>query len=536
MKLNWKNGWPLLVLTIGYWGLTLPFMSRWPYNWDAAQFVLALRHYDISMHQPHPPGYPLFVALGKLLALGFTDNTALVLVAALLGFVSVLILYQFCYRLWSNQLAATWITALWIVNPLFWLYRETALSYTADAAASIAMGYLVWQTMTNRSRQYVLISSVVLAVAGAIRPSLVLLLLPLFIFQLSFHRRNWKLILVALGTLVVGTLAWLIPVLWLTGGVGEYLTHSRNLYSTAAASINIGAQTKLLFNTLLVSFNIILIPMIAGVVLLAIRYRVYWRKFIHIYLYAAVWLLPAVLVYSFGHFGQLGYALILIPAGYLLLIPVMQFSLDQWISRWLGLLGLALVSLIFLALTPGYAHPNFFPHTRAELYLQHLARVVPNLFKLNRVAINQNDTKLTSIIAALAVYPPDQTVIVTGRDMLYPSPANGLLIRNDELLRELSAVLSDYTVIEVAPGRDYFLQTYANQMETTYQRTITLPNETRYVVFMLDHFPPDQPPDQLMTTTLPLSGTDAFYQLGIMDKPWQFAGFTFRRQADKLVP
>lgn len=526
----------LLALTIGYWGLTLPFMSRLPYNWDAAQFVLALRHYDISMHQPHPPGYPLFVVLGKLLALVFTDNTALVLVAALLGFVSVLMLYLFCYRLWPNKLGSCLIAICYLLNPLFWLYRETALTYTADAAASIAMGYLVWQTMTNRLRQYVFMGSAVLAVAGAIRPSLVLLLLPLFIFQLSFHRRNWKLILTSLGILAVGTLAWLIPVMWLTGGVGEYLTHSRNLYSTAAASINITEQTKLLFNTLFVSLNFTLIPIVAGMTLLVMRYRVYWRKFIHLYLYALVWLLPAVLVYSFGHFGQLGYALILIPPFYLLLVPVVQFSLDKWILRWLGVLGLALISLVFLVLTPGYAHPNFFPHTRAELYLQHLARIAPNLFKLNWSAIKQNDTKLASIVVAMTAYPPEQTMIVTGRDLLYPSPANGLLIRNDELLRELSAVLPDYTVIEVAPGRDYFLQTYANQMTTIYQRTITLPNELHYVVFMLDHFPPDQQPDQLMTTTLPLSETDAFYQLGIMDKSWQFAGFTFQRQADKLVP
>lgn len=526
----------LLALTIGYWGLTLPFMSRLPYNWDAAQFVLALRHYDISMHQPHPPGYPLFVVLGKLLAFVFTGNTALVLVAASLGFLSVLMLYFFCYRLWSHQLGSCLIVLCYLLNPLFWLYRETALTYTADAAASITLGYVVWQTMTNRSRHYVLIGSAVLAVAGAIRPSLVLLLLPLFVFQLSFHRRNWKLVLVCLGILLVGTLAWLIPVIWLTGGVEVYLIHSRNLYSSAAASINIVEQTKLLLNTLVVSLNITLVPIIVGVVLLAIRYQPYWRKFIHVYVYVAVWLVPALLVYSFGHFGQLGYALILIPPCYVLLVPVVQVSLDKWILRWVGVLGLVLTSLIFLALTPGYAHPNFFPRTRAELYLQHLARMTPNLFKLNWAAIQQNDTKLTSIVAALAAYPPEQTVIVTGRDLLYPSPANGLLIRNDELLRELSAVLPEYTVVEVAPGRDYFLQTYANQMETTYQRTITLPNETRYVVFMLDYFPPDQQPDQFLTTPLALAGTDAWYQLGIMDRPWQFAGFTFRRQADKLVP
>ena len=33
------------------------------YNWDAVQFALALREYATVEHQPHPPGYILYVAL-----------------------------------------------------------------------------------------------------------------------------------------------------------------------------------------------------------------------------------------------------------------------------------------------------------------------------------------------------------------------------------------------------------------------------------------------------------------------------------------
>lgn len=530
MKQWWRRQhWPVSGLTVVYWALTIPFMSRLPYNWDAAQFVLALRHYAIGMHQPHPPGYPLFVVLGKLLHLIVSENMALVIIAAIFGYISVIVLYLFCYRLWPNKLGSALITIAYILNPLFWLYRETALTYVVDATASITVGYLVWQTMTLRTRQYVLISSGVLAIAGAIRPSLVALLLPLFIFQLSFHRRNWKLVLGSFGILAIGTLAWLIPVTILTGGVGEYLTESRNLYGASVANSNIFEQTKLVFNTLLVSLNIVLLPVVVGITLLVIHYRLYWRKFIYIYIYAAVWWLPALLVYSFGHFGQLGYALILIPPVYLLLIPTTQFVLDKWILRWVGLLGLGFVSLIFLVLTPGYAHPNFFPRTRAELYLQHLARWTPNLFKLNAASIRESDAKLINLIQAIRTYPVDQTIVVAGRDMLYPSPANGLLIRNDEVFRELSAVLPDYHIIEVAQGRNYYLSAQANQMEAVYAQDIIVPNDLRYVVFALDVLPEGQPSTMLTTA-------QTGYHLGIMDQPWSVTGFTFRRQADKLVP
>ncbi|EKD79503.1 MAG: hypothetical protein ACD_41C00053G0003 [uncultured bacterium] len=529
MKQWWLvHHWPVLGLSAIYWLLTIPFMSRLPYNWDAAQFVLALRNYDIGMHQPHPPGYPLFVVLGKLLDLFFSENSALVIIAAVFGYVSVMMFYLFCYRLWSHRLGSSVIAIAWILNPLFWLYRETALTYTVDAAASITVGYLVWQTMTVRTRLYVLLSSGVLAVAGAIRPSLVVLLLPLFIFQLSFHRRNWKLVLVSFGILIVGTLAWLLPVMWLTGGIGEYITHSRNLYSASATNSNILEQTKLVFNTLLISLNLLSIPMVASVVLLAIRYTHYWQRFITIYIFAAVWIVPALLIYSFGHFGQLGYALILIPPFYLLLIPIVQLAIDRWLGRWLMLICLVLVSLIFLVLAPGYAHPNFFPKTRAELYLQHLARWSPNLFKLNAASIRESDAKLTAFVQAIQQYPAEQTLIIAGRDILYPSPANGLLIRNDEVFRELSALVSDYHSIEVAPGRDYYLTAQFNQMEAVYQSTITLPNEVKYIVFALDVLPDNQPGDILTTAS-------TGYHLGVMDRPWTLLGFTFRRANDTIV-
>jgi hypothetical protein len=39
--------------------LRLPFISNALVNWDAVQFALATRSFDIARHQPHPPGYIL---------------------------------------------------------------------------------------------------------------------------------------------------------------------------------------------------------------------------------------------------------------------------------------------------------------------------------------------------------------------------------------------------------------------------------------------------------------------------------------------
>src|SRR5439155_19368603 len=54
----------------------LPYRARMLYNWDGVQFALALREYDVVKHQPHPPGYILYVGLGRVVNAWLHDPTA----------------------------------------------------------------------------------------------------------------------------------------------------------------------------------------------------------------------------------------------------------------------------------------------------------------------------------------------------------------------------------------------------------------------------------------------------------------------------
>ena len=60
------------------------FRSRFLYDIDSVNFALALRRFDPAVHQPHPPGYFLYVRLGMLSNAVFHDaNTALVAISIL---------------------------------------------------------------------------------------------------------------------------------------------------------------------------------------------------------------------------------------------------------------------------------------------------------------------------------------------------------------------------------------------------------------------------------------------------------------------
>jgi len=60
------------------------FRSRFLYDIDSVNFALALRRFDPSVHQPHPPGYFLYVRLGAFSNTIFHDaNLALVAISIL---------------------------------------------------------------------------------------------------------------------------------------------------------------------------------------------------------------------------------------------------------------------------------------------------------------------------------------------------------------------------------------------------------------------------------------------------------------------
>ena len=43
----------------------LPFLPPTLEDIDSINFALGVRDFDVAQHQPHPPGYPVFIALAK---------------------------------------------------------------------------------------------------------------------------------------------------------------------------------------------------------------------------------------------------------------------------------------------------------------------------------------------------------------------------------------------------------------------------------------------------------------------------------------
>src|SRR5262245_66238360 len=90
------------------------------YDWDAVQFALALREFDIAKHQPHPPGYVLYVGLGRLVNATVADPTlAYVTLAMIFSAATTVTVYWLARALYDRTTAGA-AAALLAVSPLFW--------------------------------------------------------------------------------------------------------------------------------------------------------------------------------------------------------------------------------------------------------------------------------------------------------------------------------------------------------------------------------------------------------------------------------
>src|SRR5919197_2625657 len=87
--LLWRWGPWLLVAAV--FATRLPFMTEWLYGFDSANYALAVRdYYNVAHHRPHPPGYPLYVAIARVIDLAVRDaNRSLILEGVLLSALAV---------------------------------------------------------------------------------------------------------------------------------------------------------------------------------------------------------------------------------------------------------------------------------------------------------------------------------------------------------------------------------------------------------------------------------------------------------------
>ena len=133
----------ILLILLAYVTIYLFTIPSTPTDTDPINFVLALDEYNIAQDKPHPPGYPLYVSMGRLFQL-FVDKQQvfpLLNLCLLLGTFVCLLTIASHFKLPHIGLVSG---LLFITHPLTLYATQSGESYISDAFfGSLILAYLV---------------------------------------------------------------------------------------------------------------------------------------------------------------------------------------------------------------------------------------------------------------------------------------------------------------------------------------------------------------------------------------------------------
>jgi hypothetical protein len=333
----------------------VPFRSHMLYHWDSVNFALAVENFDMLLHQPHPPGFFLYVLLGRWATQVVGDvNAGYVWISVLCSGLGAAALFYLGKELFGRSTGV--LTALlFLSSPAIWFHGEIALTYILEAFMVVVLVLLWWLMLREVRLRWLVLGSIGMGLSGGFRLPAMVLLAPLYLFCL--RKYPWKWVLFALLLLAAGTSVWLVPTAVQIGGLSRYIQAVFGLSSLSRSAKSVGRLGMYMIYGLLAG----LVPL--GYLLLtrgpawlkSIR-RMVRDERAHV---LTLWLLPMLLIWA-PRVKASGHTLSFLPAllviagwGLALLGNDLAKRLSSGASRIL-MAGVILVNLSFFLLAPPY--------------------------------------------------------------------------------------------------------------------------------------------------------------------------------------
>ena len=230
--LLWLKGSALFFFTLALYFLThSPALDEI----DSVQFAMGIREFNLWEHQPHPPGYPLFIFLGWIgtKILGASPEVSLYLVSSVGGALFITSWFLII-RLQFNERLAWWLALCLTVTPAVWMTATKVLSDSL-AAGLLSAEMLAAIHFLKRGRANALVATALLGAAAAgARPQLILVAAIIIGTALQQRRAGLRNGVIGWSSLLGGCLLWLVPMCYLQArlksGLSPWAVYPRLLY------------------------------------------------------------------------------------------------------------------------------------------------------------------------------------------------------------------------------------------------------------------------------------------------------------------
>jgi hypothetical protein len=218
-----KRNWQIFLIVFVSFVLRIIFLEKWMGDWDSIQLALGLNEFSIVKHQPHPPGYPIYILIGKFFRLFSSNDTqALTWMSSVFGSLTIFPLYFIAKQLFDKQVSfsaknkkwALFASFLFIFTPVVWLLSVTALTDIVGLFFLVLIAYLFFRYI--KSKKVIILVSLLAGVSIGARFNEFPIILGL-LFWVMVKQRILRFALLQLLALILGVCLWLIPMILLTG-------------------------------------------------------------------------------------------------------------------------------------------------------------------------------------------------------------------------------------------------------------------------------------------------------------------------------
>lgn len=433
----------------------IPFLSKTPYHWDSVQFALSISQFDVSLHQPQPPGYIIYVFIAKIINFLIPDaHLSLLILSILFSGLATSLLYLLGRSIFDRYtgLAAS---CLFISSPLIWFQGEVAFSYIVEAFFVILLILVCYQIGQGNSK-LVFLSAIILGISGGVRQNTFLLLLPIFLY--SLRTQNKRTYLFSTLILVLTVLMWFLPMVYLSKGFisyhstvnrqWEYVVKSYTVfYGGWPAFIN---NFVYLLNFIIWSLCLGLIPFIIYLYYLVRNKMIFSNKKSIFFLF---WIVPSSLFYLTVHINNPGYIMTFAPALFLICGKAISFLSPKIFRRNFLLITLCLFNLLIFIFSP-------LPVSVGE--------------------IKNHDFILSEKVKTIKHnFPADKTLILTLNYFYYG-------------FRHAQYYLPDYCIYQLNPQAVYCQGKFLGGKEYRFKKfkDLKIPSYIKYIVFFQDYRSP----------------------------------------------
>lgn len=313
------------------------FLSRtkFLYDWDSVQFALGMQHFDVSLFQPHPPGYLFYVFSAKVINFAVHDeNTSLVLLSILGSALALFFTFLLGKEIFGRKVGFR-TAALLFTSPLFWMFGEVGNPDIFDCAFSVWFVYLVWRVFKGEQKLLPW-ASFLLGIAGGFRTGLFIFMGPLWLCAVFYPPQKMKSFLANTLILFAATATWLCPTVFLTGGIQKYsqsfLEVSHSFLETSMFQAGIAMLLKNMFYMAasvlfsgLCMFSIVFLSILPLLFLTAARKlkEKQIKPGANSFLFL-MWVVPATLFLCTLHFGSFAFGLFFLPPFFLASVKILN--------------------------------------------------------------------------------------------------------------------------------------------------------------------------------------------------------------------